>query len=99
MRKTLLAVAAAATLCAAGALTADRAEAMTLPLPAGIATAIGQTSSVDQARYVCRSHWNGFRWVRHCFWRPGPYWGGPYYNRWGPRWGWRGHRWGWRQRW
>ena len=74
MRKTMLAAVTAAIVAAAGAFMADRAEAMTMPAPAGLsgaAEALG--GNVEQVRYVCRRWWNGYRWRSRCFWRPGGY--------------------------
>lgn len=72
------------------ALTAGTASAM----PAnGLAVAENQNAgtAVQEVRWVC----GPFR----CWWRPQPYWGGPYWgwrrHYWGgPYWGWRRHHWG-----
>jgi len=65
MRKLILA-ALMGVILSAGALISNRAEAMSVP--AGIATAAQTLNVTDQAAYVCRRAWNGFRWVRRCFW-------------------------------
>ena len=54
MRKTLLALCAAVTVFAAGALTTGTASAITLSSPAGIAAAIDDTSLAENVAYVCR---------------------------------------------
>lgn len=74
-----------------GGLTAGTASSMPLNGPAPAATQIAD--GVQNVAYVCGPY--------RCWWRPGPYWGGPY---WGPRpyWGWHRwgwHRWGWHRRW
>jgi hypothetical protein len=76
MRRILLAIAATMAILSAAALLPNRAEAMTLPAPAGIGAAIVDTSVTEEAAYVCRRVWNGYRWTRACFWRPG----GGYYR-------------------
>jgi hypothetical protein len=72
MRKAFLALAAAATVFAAGALLSTRADAMTLPAPAAMHDAIADTNLVDAARYVCRNvrvcGYYGCRWRQRCYW-------------------------------
>jgi hypothetical protein len=87
MRKIALGTIAALAVVAAGSLQANRAEAMTLVAPAGLANAAAGTAITQEARWVCGRY--------RCWWRPGPYYGG---RPWGwRRWGW--HRWAWHRRW
>jgi len=96
MRRLILAGAAALALMAAGSLAPDRAEAMTLSTPAGIAAAVDSTSLAQNVAYVCRRVWRcgpyGCGWRRSCYWTGGPrYYGGShYYGR--PRY-YRRHHW------
>lgn len=86
MRRAFLTIAALATMLVAPALTTP-AQAMTNPLPAGIAEAITDVSNAQNVRYVCRRicSWRGC-W-RRC-WHTGPrsygyYTPYPYYSyRW-----------------
>lgn len=82
MRRFFLGLAAALTLMAAGSLAPDRAEAMTIPAPAGIQAAIDHTSLAQDVAYRCRRVWRcgpyGCGWRRVCV-RSGPYYG--YYGR------------------
>jgi hypothetical protein len=77
---------AAGALAVALLLPAPRAEAMTLPLPSGIAEAAQDLDAVDQVRTVCRRYWNGYRWRTRCYWVPDrrPYrrYRHRYYRRW-----------------
>lgn len=52
MRKTLLAVAAAVAILSTGSL-ANRAEAMTLPMPSALAAAATEGLQIDQVAVVC----------------------------------------------
>ena len=64
MRKIILSLAAAAAILTAGSL-ANRAEAITLGAPAGLAPAIEETSSIEQVH--CRPGWRHHyptRWRR-----------------------------------
>jgi hypothetical protein len=94
MRRIVLAIAGAFALIAAGALVGDRAEAMTVSTPAGIAAAVQSNSLAQDVAYFCRRVWRcgpyGCGWRRVCSWTaPGPYYGyAPYY----------GHRPYWRHR-
>jgi hypothetical protein len=88
MRKTVLAMTAAAAMLSVGALSAG---AMTLTAPDGARAAIDTISPVEQAG--CWRHgWHGWGWYRWCGHRYG--YGYDYgYDR-GPSWRWhRGHRW------
>lgn len=82
MRRLLVAAAAALSLVAASSFVAGRAEALPLPGVAGLAEA-ARTDLVQDVRTVCRTVWNGFRWVQSCSWVPGPSYYGPprYYHR------------------
>jgi hypothetical protein len=68
MRKILLTMAALAAFVLLPSVFADRANAMTNPLPAGIANAVQDLNAVQEARYVCRRvcNWRGC-W-RRCGW-------------------------------
>ena len=79
MRRLLVAVAAAVSIAATTFLVAGRAEAMPLPGAAGLGAA-AQNDLIQDVRMVCRSVWNGYGYVRQCYWVPGrpvPY---PYYG-------------------
>ena len=82
MRRLLVAAAAALSLVAASSFVVGRAEALPLPGAAGLAEAT-RTDLVQDVRTVCRTVWNGFRWVQSCHWVPGPSYYGPprYYHR------------------
>lgn len=88
MRKFAMAIAAAAAIVAAGSLLPTRAEAMTLPAPAGMGVAIDDAKLTDTVAYVCRRVWNGYRWRRACYYTPSRYYYRPhryryrYYRRW-----------------
>ena len=110
MRKTLVTIAAAMAIVAAGSLIPHRAQAMDLSV--GIGSAIGETDFATRINYDCRRVWRcgpfgcGFRSA--CGWRPGfGDYGNAYnsyrpwrYRYWDdrPHWGgrpyWR-ERWGW----
>ena len=80
MRRFYLAVAAAAALFSATSLTANRAEAMTLPAPAGLQLALEGNSMIEQAAYVCRRRCDRRGCFRRCRWVPGPRYHGGYYS-------------------
>jgi hypothetical protein len=84
MRKVLLTIATLATIVLVPALFADRANAMTTPLPAGIANAVSDVNAVEQIAYVCRRRCNWRGCFRRC-WNTGPVY---YYHR--PYRRWRG---------
>jgi hypothetical protein len=94
MRRILLAIATAAVVVSAGSLVPNRAEAITLTAPAGVAAAIADTSTTDEVRTVCR---RGYYGRVRCHWVPGPRFYGPRY--WGPRRSYYGPRrhWGYRR--
>ena len=73
MRRIVLAAAAVGLLAGATLLTGNRAEAMSLPGAAQLGTA-ADTGLVQDVRHVCRTVWNGWRWVQQCVWVPGPRW-------------------------
>ena len=92
MRRTLLAVAAAAAFLAM-ASPAQRAEAMPLAAPAQLGQADGavvQKAAIVCGYYGCRRVWPGY--YGRPYWGPRPYWG---WRR--PYWGWRRPYWGWRR--
>lgn len=81
MRKLMLAMAATALLSAASFIP-NSAEAMTLPAPAGLQTALADSSMVQEAAYVCRRRCGPRGCFRRCWWtdpRPGVYFYGPGY--------------------
>jgi hypothetical protein len=90
MRRLIVAAAAAVTLVTASSLAGGRAEALPLPGAAGLGTA-AQSGLTHDVRYVCRPVWNGWRWVRSCYWVPGPRYFGPrpYYRPYRPYRPWR----------
>lgn len=71
MRKILLALCAAVTVFAAGAMTTGTASAMTVSSPAGVAAAIDDTSLAENVAYVCRRvrvcGRYGCTWRRQCY--------------------------------
>ena len=83
MRRTAFAIAALAMM-SAGLLAPNRAEALTLPAPSGLATAIPETRMAETVAWRCSNFWNGrwHRWSR-CFWVPRGVYG--HYGRIGPR--------------
>ena len=91
MRRIVLATAATLALFAAGPLGADRAEAMTVPAPAGLMAAIDGTNLAQDVAYICRRVWRcgpyGCGWRRHCRWT-GYRYGGPYYRGYHRRYWW-----------
>jgi hypothetical protein len=81
MRRIVLTTAAALAFLAAGSITPNRAEAMTVTTPSGIQNAIN-------GPYGCG-------WRRVC-WRAAPYYGGyGYYGGYRPYYGGYGYRRGW----
>jgi len=60
-------------------------QASAMPVT-GLAPAAEQVAAgVQDVRYVCGPY--------RCWWRPGPYWGRPYYGYAGPRRYWHRHCW------
>jgi hypothetical protein len=76
-----MAIVAAATIVGAGSLLPSQASAMSAPAPAGLAAATGEVNLADPVAYVCRRFWNGYRWVRNCYYRRGGYSHRPYRYR------------------
>jgi hypothetical protein len=70
MRLTAFAITALAVMLT-GLLAPNRAEALTLPAPSGLATAIPETRMAEAVAWRCTNFWNGrwHRWAR-CFWVP-----------------------------
>jgi len=86
MRRIILAAAAALAVMAVGSFAPDRAEAMTVSTPAGIAAAVDHNSLAQDVAYVCRRVWRcgpyGCGWRRACYYTGGPgYYGRGYYGR------------------
>lgn len=85
MRRLILAIAATLALLAAGSLAPDRAEAMTISTPAGIAAAVDATGLTQDVAYVCRRVWRcgpyGCGWRRSCYYTGPRYYGGSRYYR------------------
>jgi hypothetical protein len=70
MRRTMLAAAATTAFLTVGAFLPNQAQAMTIPAPVGMQTAIGDRVAEDVA-YVCRPVWRCGYWG--CGWRrPAP---------------------------
>jgi len=94
MRRFFLAIAAAAALLSAMSLMAYRAEAMTIPAPAGLQLVLEGNTMIEQVARVCRRRCGPRGCWRRCWWAPGPrYYGGYYapgyyYGRPYRRWGW-----------
>ena len=65
------------------------AKASAMPVNGLTAATKQTTDGLRDAAYVCGPY--------RCWWRPGPFWGGPYWGRghyWGYcRWGWHRHWW------
>jgi hypothetical protein len=86
MRKSVLAVTAAAAVLAGGVMTSGPAGALTVGGPEGIRGALDTVNPVEQAG-CWRYGWHGWGWYPFCR----RYYGG---YGWGPGWRWhRGHRW------
>ena len=69
-------------------------SASAMPLGGLASVPTQRVDTIEHVRWVCGPY--------RCWWRPGPYWGGPnwrpHYGYWGwHRWGWRG--WGWHRHW
>jgi hypothetical protein len=101
MRKWILLAALTAGLFSLTSLSPNRAEAMAIGTPAGMAAAIDGSSLAQDVAYICRRVWRcgpyGCGWRRICGWRGGYGWyGGPGWRR-----GWYGRGWygrpGWRR--
>jgi hypothetical protein len=73
MRKFAMTIAAVAAIVGAGSLLPTQASAMTVPAPAGLATAAGEANLAEPVAYVCRRVWNGYRWRQVCSYRPSGY--------------------------
>jgi hypothetical protein len=87
MRGIGLALAVSLGLLAAVTSAPDRAEALTLPAPAGVRAAFADSGPVQDAAYVCRRVWRcGYYacgWRRECQWVPSHrYYRNHYYRRW-----------------
>lgn len=71
MRRLVLAVAATLALLAMGSLAPNRAEAMPVSTPAGIAAAVDAAGLAQDVAYVCRRAWRcgpyGCGWRRYCY--------------------------------
>lgn len=96
MRKWILLAALTAGVLSMGSLAPNRADAMTIGAPAGLAVAAGQADLAQDVAYVCRRAWRcgpyGCGWRRVCGWTGPRYYG--YYGR--PGWGhrhWHHRRW------
>ena len=96
MRKWILLAAVAAGIFSMTALVPNRADAMTIGNPTGLAAAIEESSLAQDVAYVCQRVWRcgpyGCGWRRACWWT-----GPRYYRGYGYGYGWR-HRY-WRHRW
>ena len=91
--------AATLAILAAGSITPNRAEAMTVTTPSGIQNAINENSLLQDVQVACRRVWRcgpyGCGWRRVC-WRAAPYYGGyGYYGGYRPYYGGYGYRRGW----
>ncbi len=79
MRRTILASTATLAILAAGCLASNRADAMTVAMPAGITNAIDGTNLAQDIAYVCRRVWRCGPWG--CGWRRVCWWTEPRYHR------------------
>jgi len=90
MRKSVLALTAAAAMLAGGAMMSGTAGAVTLGNTDGVRGAVGTISPVEQAG--CWRHgWHGWGWYPYCQRFYGGYGYGYDRDWWGG--GWRSHRW------
>jgi hypothetical protein len=85
MRRTILLTAATLALLAAGTLTPNSAQAITISTPAGIAAAAEGNSLAQDVAYTCRRVWRctyrGCGWRRTCYRTSPRYYHTPrYYN-------------------
>lgn len=87
MRRTILSLAAAATIASTAALLPTRADAMSVGTAAAIEAAVADMGMLEDVRYVCRHR--GYSSRRVCWWQPGRGYYRPYR---GWRGGWRGGR-------
>jgi hypothetical protein len=88
MRRLFLMIAALAAIMLLPSAFTDRANAMTNPLPAGIANAVQDVNAAEQVAYVCRRRCNWRGCWRRC-WHTGPVYYGvrrPYRHRYWRRW-------------
>jgi hypothetical protein len=85
MRRIVLALAATLAILVAGSLAPNRAEAMTVSTPAGIAAAVDAAGLAQDVAYVCRRVWRcgpyGCGWRRACWWSGPRYYGPRRYYR------------------
>ena len=81
MRKLIYTLVTAATVIAAGLFAAPRAEAMTIPAPAGLAEVVQELSGVEDVRYVCRRVYTRYGWRSRCWWTGGRYYYRRHYHR------------------
>ncbi len=98
MKKCILTAAMAATVFSAAAVLPNRASAMTLTAPAGLASAAADINPVENVWCSWRGCWGG----GYGYWAPRPYWGGYYrpYGFYGPYSGFYGPYYGgWRRGW
>jgi len=79
MRRIVIANAATLAILAAGSITPNRAEAMTVTTPSGIQNALNENSLLQDVQVACRRVWRcgpyGCGWRRVC-WRAASYYGG-----------------------
>ena len=84
MRRIVLATAATLAILAVGSFVPNRAEAMTVTTPAGLAAMLDGTNLAQDVAYVCRRAWRcgpgGYCGWRRACWYTG---GGPYYYGYG----------------
>lgn len=76
MRRFFLMIAALAAIVLLPSAITDRANAMTNPLPAGIANAVQDLKVAEDAAYVCRRRCNWRGCWRRCWYT------GPRYRHW-----------------
>jgi hypothetical protein len=85
MRRIVLALAATLAILVAGSLAPNRAEAMAVSTPAGIAAAVDAAGLAQDVAYVCRRVWRcgpyGCGWRRACWWSGPRYYGPRRYYR------------------
>lgn len=65
MKRTLLAIAAAAAILSGSSIFTHQAEAMTLPAPAAMADTLG--GHAESVAYVCRRWCGPYGCARRCF--------------------------------
>jgi hypothetical protein len=85
VRRIALVTAATLAILAVGSFVPNRAKAMTVTTPAGLAAALDDTGLAQDVAYVCRRLWICGPYGGYCGWRRSCWWtgNGPYYYGYG----------------